>query len=437
MTTAAVSKPQLVDDLLERGLIAQSSNPELLHDFLSSRQSLYCGFDPTAGSLHIGHLVPLLMLKRFQDAGHHVIALIGGATGFIGDPSFKATERSLNAPEIVKVWAEQLGSQIIALLQPVLSEPLQLVNNTDWLSTLDVISFFRDVGKHFSVNAMMRKDSVRQRLERADQGISFTEFSYSLLQSFDFAMLNQRFGCTLQIGGNDQWGNIVAGIDLTRRLNHAKVEGLTLPLITKADGTKFGKTESGTIWLDKTKTSPYSFYQFWLNTDDKDVYNLLRYYSFLTCAEIAAIEQSDRNSGSKPQAQRILAEQVTRFVHGDAGLLSAERITKALFAGQPQQLSLAELQQLEQDALNCVEVKNQLTLSDLLQKSGLAASKTKARELLNSNAIRLNGEVVQHDREMSVYPQLHNKYWLLQRGQKQFCLAKPDAALVLPDLQSH
>ena len=231
MTTAAVSKPQLVDDLLERGLIAQCSNPELLRDFLSSRQSLYCGFDPTAGSLHIGHLVPLLMLKRFQDAGHHVIALIGGATGFIGDPSFKATERSLNDTKSIQTWTEQLGCQIIALLQPVLSEPLQLVNNADWLSTLDVISFFRDVGKHFSVNAMMRKDSVRQRLERADQGISFTEFSYSLLQSFDFAMLNQRFGCTLQIGGNDQWGNIVAGIDLTRRLNHTKVEGLTLQLI--------------------------------------------------------------------------------------------------------------------------------------------------------------------------------------------------------------
>lgn len=434
MTTAAVNKTPLVEDLQQRGLIAQSSDPELLHDFLSRRQSLYCGFDPTAGSLHIGHLVPLLMLKRFQDAGHHVIALIGGATGFIGDPSFKASERSLNDPETVKTWTEQLGSQITALLQPVLSEPLQLVNNADWLSTMDVISFFRDVGKHFSVNAMMRKESVRQRLERPDQGISFTEFSYSLLQSYDFAMLNRRFGCTLQIGGNDQWGNIVAGIDLTRRLNHAKVAGLTLPLITKADGTKFGKTESGTIWLDKTKTSPYSFYQFWLNTDDKDVYNMLRYYSFLSCDEITALEQADFYSGSKPQAQRILAEQVTRFVHGDAGLQSAQRITKALFEGRPQQLSLAELQQLELDALNCVEVNKQQRLADLLQKSGLAVSKTKARELLNSNAIRLNGEVVQHDREMSVYPQLHNKFWLLQRGQKQFCLAKSNAALVLPDL---
>lgn len=424
MTTAAVSKPQLVDELLERGLIAQCSNPELLRDFLSSRQSLYCGFDPTAGSLHIGHLVPLLMLKRFQDAGHHVIALIGGATGFIGDPSFKATERSLNDTKSIQTWTEQLGCQIIALLQPVLSEPLQLVNNADWLSTLDVISFFRDVGKHFSVNAMMRKDSVRQRLERHDQGISFTEFSYSLLQSYDFAMLNQRFGCTLQIGGNDQWGNIVAGIDLTRRLNHAKVEGLTLPLITKADGTKFGKTESGTIWLDKCKTSPYCFYQFWLNTDDKDVYHLLRYYSFLSCAEIAAIEQSDRNSGSKPQAQRILAEQVTRFVHGEAGLLSAERITKALFTGQPQQLSLAELQQLELDALPCVEICNSLTLTEVMQKSGLALSKSKARELLSAQAVRLNGDVVQQDLKMSDYKPLHHQFWLLQRGHKSFYLLK-------------
>ena len=218
MTTAAVSKTPLVEDLQQRGLIAQSSDPELLHDFLSRRQSLYCGFDPTAGSLHIGHLVPLLMLKRFQDAGHQAIALIGGATGFIGDPSFKATERSLNKPETIKVWSEQLGSQIAQLLQPVLSEPLLLVNNADWLSTLDVVSFFSDIGKYFSVNAMMRKESVRQRLERPEQGISFTEFSYSLLQSYDFAMLNQKFGCTLQIGGNDQWGNIVAGIKLTGRI---------------------------------------------------------------------------------------------------------------------------------------------------------------------------------------------------------------------------
>ncbi|MBY0418680.1 MAG: tyrosine--tRNA ligase [Pararheinheimera sp.] len=424
MTTAAVSKPQLVDDLLQRGLIAQCSTPELLHDFLSSRQSLYCGFDPTAGSLHIGHLVPLLMLKRFQDAGHHVIALIGGATGFIGDPSFKATERSLNDPQRVKAWTEQLGSQITQLLQPVLSEPLQLVNNADWLTTLDVISFFRDVGKHFSINVMMRKESVRQRLKRPDQGISFTEFSYSLLQSYDFAMLNRRFGCTLQIGGNDQWGNIVAGIDLTRRLNNAKVEGLTLPLVTKADGTKFGKTESGTIWLDKSKTSPYSFYQFWLNTDDKDVYNLLRYYSFLSCDEIAALEQTDRNSGSKPQAQLILAEQVTRFVHGEDELQSAQRITAVLFAGKPQQLSLAELQQLELDALPSIEISTSLMLADAIQKSGLALSKSKARELISSNAIRLNGEIIPQDSKMSGFELLHHQFWLLQRGQKQFCLLK-------------
>ncbi|OGO78647.1 MAG: tyrosine--tRNA ligase [Chromatiales bacterium RIFOXYA1_FULL_46_5] len=424
MTTAAVSKTPLVEDLQQRGLIAQSSDPELLHDFLSRRQSLYCGFDPTAGSLHIGHLVPLLMLKRFQDAGHQAIALIGGATGFIGDPSFKATERSLNKPETIKVWSEQLGSQIAQLLQPVLSEPLLLVNNADWLSTLDVVSFFSDIGKYFSVNAMMRKESVRQRLERPEQGISFTEFSYSLLQSYDFAMLNQKFGCTLQIGGNDQWGNIVAGIELTRRLNHAKVAGLTLPLITKADGTKFGKTESGTIWLDKNKTSPYSFYQFWLNTDDKDVYNMLRYYSFLSCDEIAAIELSDRSSSGKPQAQVILAEQVTRFVHGEAGLHSAQRISETLFTGLPQQLSLAELQQLELDALDCVGINANLTVTELLMKTGLASSRNKARELLKSGAIRLNGEVVQHDQAMCECELLHHTYWLLQRGQKQFRLLK-------------
>ncbi|WP_413700306.1 tyrosine--tRNA ligase [Psychromonas sp. KJ10-10] len=232
------------------------------------------------------------MLKRFQDAGHKSIALIGGATGLIGDPSFKASERSLNSGSLVQQWVDSLSTQIQSVMTPHLQAPLTIENNANWIGAIPILDFFRDVGKHFSVNAMINKESVKQRLQRPDQGLSFTEFSYSLLQSYDFAELNKRLDCRLQIGGNDQWGNIVSGIDLTRRLNKETVYGLTLPLITKSDGTKFGKTEGGAIWLDPTKTSPYRFYQFWLGTDDADVYNFLRFYTFLSNEEINDIQKA-------------------------------------------------------------------------------------------------------------------------------------------------
>lgn len=411
------------DELHERGLVAQTSNPTQLREFLRTPQTVYCGFDPTAGSLHIGHLVPLLMLKRFSDAGHNAIALIGGATGMIGDPSFKAAERSLNTTAQVAQWSDQLSEQIARLMSPHLPQPLTRVNNSTWLASVNLLEFLRDVGKHFSINNMIRKESVRQRLERPDQGISFTEFSYSLLQAYDFAMLNKTHGCTLQIGGNDQWGNIVSGIDLTRRLNGARVDGLTLPLITKADGTKFGKTESGTIWLDATKTSPYSFYQFWLNTDDKDVYHLLAYYTFLSCAEITAIAAQDRTATGKPAAQRILAEQVTRFVHGSEGLASAQHITDALFSGRMDKLTLPELQQLELDGLPSVAVKKEMPIVDALIAAQLAPSKRKARELLQANAIRINGELTLAE-NLTEHFALFDRYWILQRGNKHFCLLR-------------
>lgn len=250
-----MTNPHLLDELTQRGLVAQNSDPVALADHLATPRTVYCGFDPTAGSLHIGHLVPLLMLRRFQLAGHTPVALVGGATGLIGDPSFKASERTLNSAETVQGWVASLSAQISALLTASdgLAAPL-LVNNADWMGQMSALDFLRDIGKHFSVNAMLARESVRQRLARPDQGISFTEFSYALLQSQDFAVLNQRLGCTLQIGGNDQWGNITSGMDLTRRLHQAQVYGMTLPLITKADGTKFGKTEGGAIWLDPALT---------------------------------------------------------------------------------------------------------------------------------------------------------------------------------------
>lgn len=412
----------LIDELQARGLLAQASDLGAITQLLSTPQTLYCGFDPTAGSLHIGHLVPLLLLKRFQDAGHQAIALLGGATGMIGDPSFKAAERSLNAPETVQGWVADLAGQIQHLMQPHLKTPLLLVNNTDWLQQVSVVDFFRDVGKHFSVNSLLNRESVKQRLLRPELGISFTEFSYSLLQAYDFAELHRRYSCRLQIGGNDQWGNIVSGIDFTRRSQGAEVFGLTLPLITKADGTKFGKTESGTIWLDANKTSPYAFYQFWLATADADVYNFLRYYTFLSCAEIDALAAADQASGAKPEAQRILAEQLTSFVHGAAGLASAKRISAALFSGQVQHLHLSELQQLALDGLPCVEVAEQ-DLSEVLLQSGLASSKRIARELLSSGAISVNGEKVTAA-QLQLGFAFYDQYWLIQRGKKHFVLLK-------------
>ena len=412
----------LIQELQMRGLIAQASNLDQIEQQLNRTQTVYCGFDPTAGSLHIGHLVPLIMLKRFQDAGHHVIALIGGATGMIGDPSFKAEERSLNSAEKVAGWVNALINQIEQLLAPHLSEPVTIVNNADWMSNINVIDFFRDIGKHFSINTMISRESVRQRLKRPEQGITFTEFSYNLLQSYDFSVLNREYDCSLQIGGNDQWGNIVSGIDLTRRQNRKQVFGLTLPLITKSDGTKFGKTESGTIWLDPEKTSPYMFYQFWLSTSDADVFNLLRYYTLLPCDEIDKLEWEDKKAQGKPQSQKILAQHITRFVHGEAGLQSAERITEALFTGGVEKLSYSEIKQLELDGMRTIETP-QLNLVELLIESGFAKSRRIARELIEDKAISVNGEKVISGNARLGFP-LFDEYWLLQRGKKYFCLIK-------------
>ncbi|RJX69383.1 tyrosine--tRNA ligase [Vibrio sinensis] len=412
----------IIQDLTQRGLIAQASDLEQINTLLEQSQTVYCGFDPTAGSLHIGHLVPLIMLKRFQDAGHSAIALIGGATGMIGDPSFKATERNLNSGDTVLGWVADLTAQINQLMNPHLNQALNVVNNADWIGKINVIDFFRDVGKHFSVNTMINRESVKQRLQRPDQGISFTEFSYSLLQSYDFAELNRQFDCRLQIGGNDQWGNIVSGIDLTRRQNNQQVFGLTLPLITKSDGTKFGKTEGGAVWLDPLKTSPYAFYQFWLGAEDADVYHFLRYYTFLSCEEIDSIEAQDKSSNGKPQAQQILAQQMTQFVHGENGLASAQRITQALFNGQVQNLSLSELQQLELDGLPCISTQ-QTDIVEMLLETGLANSKRIARELITNRSISINGEKLLSEEDGLGFA-LFDQFYLIQRGKKHFSLVK-------------
>ena len=422
---------RLLADLEARGLIAQMTGENGLSEYLSEApRTLYCGFDPTADSLHIGHLVPLLALKRFQDAGHKPIALVGGATGLIGDPSFKAQERQLNTPDVVAGWVERLRSQISRFVSFDCGDnSAEMANNLDWFGPMTALEFLRDVGKHFSVNSMIAKESVKQRIDREGSGISFTEFSYSLLQALDFAELHKRHGCSLQLGGSDQWGNITAGIDLTRRMHGGAVHGLTMPLVTKADGTKFGKTESGTIWLDPEKTSPYAFYQFWLGTADADVYKFLRYFTFLSVERIAEIEAEDAQAGGRPQAQRVLAEQMTALIHGDDGLAAAQRITEALFSGELADLSVADLEQLRLDGLPSAELSRgdllERPLTQLLADVGMAAGK-QVKDALGRNAVWVNTVAAGMDDNMkaaevfAAEKALGDGYYLVRLGKKKY-----------------
>ena len=429
-----LSGKKLVMQLEQRGLIAQYSGDENLAAHLDVSRTLYCGFDPTADSLHIGSLVPLLMLKRFQEAGHRPIILVGGSTGLIGDPSFKAEERKLNSPEIVAGWVEKIRHQTSQFVDFDESLPngAIIVNNLDWTAGIDVLDFLRDVGKHFSINSMIQKESVKQRLQRDGGGISFTEFSYSLLQSLDFAELNRRFNCTLQIGGSDQWGNIVGGIDLTRRQNQSQCFGLTSPLITKADGSKFGKTESGTVWLNAGKTSPYSFYQFWRNVADEDVYKFLRYFTFLSLEEIEDIERSDRDSDKKPEAQRILAREATELVHGKLGVEAALRISDALFSGDPNKLSKKDFEQMCQDGISSSSVDEegllQKPLTQILTDCGMVKAGREVKDALGRHSVFVNGISQGNSDNMkareifSKERALHGRFFLVRLGKKKYHL---------------
>ncbi|WP_339067256.1 tyrosine--tRNA ligase [Teredinibacter turnerae] len=420
---------ELLEDLQARGLVAQMTGDDALHAWLEQPRTLYCGFDPTADSLHIGSLVPLLTLKRFQMAGHKPLALVGGATGLIGDPSFKAQERKLNTPDIVAGWVDKLRGQVSQFIEFDCGEnAAEVVNNLDWIGQINVLDFLRDVGKHFSINNMVQKESVKQRLDREGEGISFTEFTYMILQSYDFAELYKQYGCTLQIGGSDQWGNITGGTDLTRRLHGGQVFGLTLPLVTKSDGTKFGKTETGTIWLDPAKTSPYAFYQFWLNTADADVYKFLRYFTFLSVAEINAIEDTDKAAEGRPQAQSILAEEVTRLVHGDEGLAAAQRITQAMFSGDLADLSETDLEQLALDGLPSGDLPSDYAdkpLTSLLAECGMVKAAREAKDALGRKAVFINGTAYGAEDNMNasvcfaVERALYDRFYLVKLGKKK------------------
>jgi len=423
----------LLDDLRARGLIFQMAGEEALPDWLEAEpQTLYCGFDPTADSLHIGSLVPLLMLRRFQLAGHRPLALVGGATGLIGDPSFKAQERSLNTPDVIDGWVDKIQRQVSAFIDfDAGGASAEVVNNLDWTAELDVLTFLRDIGKHFSVNSMIQKESVKQRIEREGSGISFTEFTYMILQSYDFAELHKRYGCGLQIGGSDQWGNITGGIDLTRRLHGAAVYGLTMPLITKSDGTKFGKTESGTIWLDAQRTSPYSFYQFWLNVADSDVYRFLKYFTFLSVADIDSLETEDGQRSGRPEAQAILAREVTRLVHGQDGLDAAQRISQSLFEGSIGSLTEPEVLQLRQDGLPATVLGRDAfpeTMTQLLTDAGMASSGKQVKDALGRQAVVVNDEVLSFENNRDVAACLASekaffgRFYLVRLGKKKYHL---------------
>ena len=420
-----MASSNLIQQLHERGLIAQVTDEAALTERLAQGPlSLYCGFDPTADSLHLGHLVPLLCLKRFQLAGHRPVALVGGATGMIGDPSFKAAERKLNTAETVQEWVDKIRRQVSPFLDFDCGDNSAVAaNNYDWFGSMNVLTFLRDIGKHFSVNQMINKEAVKQRLNRDDVGISFTEFSSNLLQGYDFACLNKQYGVELQIGGSDQWGNITSGIDLTRRMQQQTVYGLTVPLITKADGTKFGKTEGGAVWLDPKKTSPYKFYQFWINTSDADVYRFLKFFTFMPLEEINALEEQDRNSGTAPRAQYVLAEQVTRLVHGEAGLAAALRITQCLFSGALQELTANDFEQLAQDGMPAITLQDGADLQQALVDAELVPSRGQARTLISSNAISVNGEKqASAEYVFSGADRLFERYTLLRRGKKNYCL---------------
>ena len=424
---------QLLQQLQSRDLVAQISGDQELQSHLDQPRTVYCGFDPTADSLHLGHLVPLLVLKRLQQAGHTPIALVGGATGLIGDPSFKADERKLNSPEVIAGWADKIKTQVSQFIDFDCGDNSAIVaNNLDWIAELSALDFLRDVGKHFSVNSMIAKESVKQRIDREGSGISFTEFSYSLLQGLDFAELNKHHNCTLQVGGSDQWGNIVGGIDLARRRNQAQCFGLTVPLITKSDGTKFGKTEAGAVWLDPKKTSPYSFYQFWLNVADADVYKFLKYFTFLPLEEINTIEAEDANAQGRPQAQGILAREVTELVHGKAGLDAALRITDALFSGESGDLSEQDLQQLRQDGLPscslCDEDLSQKPLTQLFADAGVVKAGREVKDALGRNSVFINGIAKGSEDNMNAQQlfsadnALYGRFFLVRIGKKKYHL---------------
>ncbi|MBQ3829283.1 MAG: tyrosine--tRNA ligase [Aeriscardovia sp.] len=412
----------ILQDLQWRGLINQQTDPEGLKAALEKgKLSLYCGTDPTGSSLHIGHLIPFIVLKRFQMYGYHPLILIGGATGAIGDPSGRSTERVLQSVEQVEANKKSLTEQMEKIFGP----EFKIVDNYSWLSKLNLIDFLRDFGKNFSVNSMLSKESVSSRIEG---GISFTEFSYQILQAIDFLHLFEDEGVTLQIGGADQWGNLTDGIDLIRhKYSKAEVFGLTIPLLLKADGTKFGKSAGGAVWLNPKMTSPYDFYQFWINTDDRDVVKYLKYFTFLSREEIENLAKETEERPNLRLAQKALAYEVTEFVHGKKEAERAQKISSLLFKGDVSSLSAGEIEEAFGSAPSVSISADPKNIVDLLVETGIEKSRRQAREDVSSRAVSINGKV-EDSLEAVVDPScsFEGRFVLIRKGKKNYTLARVD-----------
>ncbi|MBP1782678.1 tyrosyl-tRNA synthetase [Micromonospora sp. HB375] len=422
MTVTDSNLPQgrdsLTDDLLWRGLIQDSTGLDELRDLLGAGQAtFYVGFDPTAPSLHVGHLMQVLTARRLQLAGHRPLLLVGGATGQIGDPK-ESAERTLNSPDVVAGWVERIREQLSPFVTYTGENAAQLVNNLDWTGEMSVVEFLRDVGKHFPVNKMLAREVVRARLET---GISFTEFSYQLLQANDFFELHRRHGCQLQYGGSDQWGNITAGVDYVRRRGAGPVQAFTTPLVTKSDGTKFGKSESGAIWLDPQMTSPYAFYQFWVNADDRDVSRYLRYFSFRSREELEELEKATAERPQARLAQRALAEELTTLVHGERETAQAVAASQALFGrGSLDELAPETLRAALTEA-GLVRLDELPDVAGLLKESGLVPSMKEARRVIAEGGAYVNNtRISEVDATVSADDLLHGRYLVLRRGKRSF-----------------
>jgi tyrosyl-tRNA synthetase len=425
-------KTDIFAELKWRGLINQTTDDENLSEWLNTKsRTVYAGFDPTADSFHVGHLMAIMILRRFQKAGHRPIALIGGATGMIGDPSGKSEERKLLDEESLQANIVGVERQLRRLLDFDSGENgAKLVNNYDWMGKFGYLEFLRDVGKHFPVNMMLTKDSVKSRLERTDSGLSYTEFSYMLLQAYDFAYLNKHEGCELQVGGSDQWGNITAGIDLGRRLNSVQLFGATFPLLTKSDGTKMGKTESGAVWLDPEKTSPYQFYQYWINLDDSGVRKCLCFFTDLNEEQInQTIVDHEADPGQRI-GQKTLAAELTRLVHGDEGLETAQRATDIFFGAEISQLSDSQLVQIFADVPSktldrSILEGEGLWIVDALVESGLAKSKGEARRTLNQGGANVNNRRVDDlETRLTTDNLASETVMVLRSGKKRYALLR-------------
>ncbi len=418
-------KMDLLQDLVWRGLIYQQTDEESLKDLISKEKiSLYCGVDPTADSMHIGHMVPFLTLRRFQQHGHRPVVLVGGATGLIGDPSGKSEERKLQTLEAVQKNVDGIQKQLASIFSFEGENGAVMVNNYDWAGSMDIVTFLRDIGKHIGVNYMLAKDTIASRLE---SGISFTEFTYTILQAMDFNHLYENFNCKLQVGGSDQWGNITSGLELIRKMQPegSKAFGLTIPLVTKADGTKFGKTEGGAVWLDAKKTTPYEFYQFWINTADADVVKYLKYFTFLSHEEIEALDRSVQDEPHLRKAQKALAEEMTRLIHGEDSLQQAIKITEALFSGDVRSLSASEIEQGFKDVPSFNATEAEANLVDLLVAANISPSKRQAREDITNGAVTVNGErITDTAYVLQDSDRIEGKFTIIRRGKKKYSLIK-------------